>query len=121
MAQGVLYTVRADCPDEATAERYAAWLLGGHAAAVVAGGARSATVVRLDAADGAGPRRVVEVRYAFEARGALERYLREFAPALRAEGLALFGPQTGVRLERSVGEVAGEVVGEVSGEGRRGG
>ena len=49
----------------------------------------------------------VMARYVFPSREAFDRYVREVAPALRAEGLAKFGPQTGVLMERSVSEVAG--------------
>lgn len=96
------YTVSAEFPDASTRDRYVAWLKGGHLRAVLAGGATAAEVVRID--DPAQPLRV-QARYAFPDREAFARYEREHAPALRAEGLALFGGETGVRFERSVGTV----------------
>lgn len=109
----ISYTVTASLPDEPTRERYLTWILEGHAQAVVRGGASSARVLRLDADPSqAQVRLVAEVRYEFESRAALERYLRDFAPALRAEGLALFPPESGIVIQRRVGEIVG-TVGEV--------
>ncbi len=99
----ILYAVIATLPDEAVRERYAAWLVGGHVQQVCKGGASRASVVKLDGQ----PLRVM-ARYEFATRGGLERYLAEHAPRLRAEGLALFGPETGVTFERLTGEVVGE-------------
>lgn len=99
----LVYTVTARLPDAAWAERYVAWLIGGHTAAVVRGGALGADVVRLD--PGADPGRTVEARYLFPDRATFDRYIADFAPALRAEGLALFGPATGVQFERRTGEL----------------
>lgn len=70
--------------------------------AVIRGGASSATIVRQQEPD---PLRI-EVRYVFPSREAFDRYVREFAPALRAEGLALFGPDSGVEFVRSLGVIA---------------
>ncbi|MBL0926038.1 MAG: DUF4286 family protein [Phycisphaerales bacterium] len=100
----VAYTVRAHLPDEATADAYVAWLEDGHVDAVIRGGAHSAMIVRLDA-DSPGGRPCVEVRYVFSTRELLDRYFAEHAPALRAEGLRLFGPDKGVRMERTVGTI----------------
>lgn len=103
----IAYTVRATLPDEPTAREYIAWLKGGHVDAVLRAGARSATIVRLDGPAGPGGGVCVEVRYLFPSREAFDRYEREHAPALRAEGLARFGPGSGrtVSFERSVGQV----------------
>jgi hypothetical protein len=35
----------------------------------------------------------------------LERYETEFAPRLRAEGAALFPPESGIRFQREYGDV----------------
>ena len=103
----IAYTVRATCPTRSLADRYVAWLEDGHVDMVIRGGAHGATIVRLDpdAGVGADGVRRVEVRYVFATRELFDRYVREFAPALRAEGLAKFGPETGVTFERSVGEI----------------
>lgn len=95
------YTVIAHHPDQASAERYIQWLVGGHAAAVLAGGARDANVLCRTDPPGTW---TVEVRYMFESPVALAAYVRDHAPALRAEGVRLFG-DSGVRFERTVAEV----------------
>lgn len=125
----MFYTVTAEIDDAAVARRYVAWLLGGpggagsHAAEVIAWGGTRAEVCLLDAEEGAGPGGAadsagatrVECRYEFPSRGALERYLREGAPALREEGRRLFLSGGGVRLSRRVGVLAGRVWARASG------
>lgn len=95
------YSVSATCPDEATRDEYVAWLRGGHVDAVIAGGADSATIVVFEGE--ARPR--AEVRYVFSSRERYERYLREHAPGLRAEGLAKFPPERGVVFARTLGHL----------------
>lgn len=95
----IAYTVRATLPDAPTLEAYIGWLTGGHASQVLAWGADRAEVVRLE---GEPPR--VESRYRFPDRAAFDRYERDHAPALRADGVARFG-QTGIRFERTVGTI----------------
>lgn len=105
------YTVIATLPDEAVAREYVGWLLGGHVREVVRHGAMSARVVRVT--DPPVPIQV-ESRYVFPSAGVYERYVATAAPALRAEGLARFGPERGVSFARRVGMVVGE---EGGGEG----
>lgn len=110
----IAYTVIATLPDGPTAEAYIAWLAGGHISDVIAGGALSGQIMRLDPAPGAGegklPQEVrVEVHYRFPDRATFDRYERDHAPALRAEGLARFGPERGVRFERRLGEVVAQL------------
>lgn len=95
----LVYTVGVAFPDEATADRWRAWLRDGHVADVIAGGATSAEVMRVD-----GPLRL-EVRYRFPDRDAFARYERDHAPRLRAEGRALFPPEQGIIYDRSTGEL----------------
>ncbi len=96
------YTVSATLPDAATRERYLAWLKDGHLEAVLAGGATRAEIVRID--DPSEPLRM-ETRYTFPDRIAFEKYLSDHASALQEDGLARFGPDSGVRFERSIGTV----------------
>lgn len=96
----LVYTVSATLPDPATRDRYLAWLTSGHLAAVLAGGASMGQVVRID--EPAEPIRV-QTRYEFPDRAAFDRYERLHAPALRADGGARFGPDSGVRFERTIG------------------
>ena len=98
----VSYVVTATLPSETLALEYAAWLLGGHTQQVVAGGASRAEVIHIT--DPASPQRV-QARYVFPNRAALNRYLSEFAPALRAEGIAKWGDR--VSFVREVGEIVG--------------
>ncbi len=100
----VAYTVIAQFFDEPTRDKYIAWLRGGHVDQVMQGGAESATIVVLDRAVTDGPI-AVEVRYIFSTRDELARYLRDFAPALRADGLARFPSERGVTFGRTVGEI----------------
>jgi hypothetical protein len=92
------YTVSSEFDDPAVADEYGKWLSGGHLAEVCAGGALDAELVRLD-----GEPPTIEVRYHFASREAFAEYEREHAPRLRAEGRALFPPERGVRMRRSVG------------------
>ena len=95
----VAYTVTCRIGDPGKAERWLSWLTGGHIAEVIAGGAESARVVRLDGAC------AFEVRYIFPDRAAYDRYIADHAPRLRAEGLKLFPPEEGFSYGRTVGTV----------------
>lgn len=101
----ICYQVVATLPDEATAREYVAWLEDGHVDQVVAAGAHSAMIVRLDAdgVNGAKPR--VMTQYVFSTREVFERYVAVHAPALRADGLKRFGPERGVSFQRLQGVV----------------
>jgi hypothetical protein len=77
----IAYSVIATLPDAQTADEYIAWLLDGHTAAVVRGGAESAMVVRIEH-----PLETVQVetRYLFPSR---------------------FGPERGIHMERRIGRI----------------
>lgn len=98
----IRYTVMAEFDDPAIAEEWVEWLRDGHLADVIAAGAIDAEVVAIDAETDGGV--ILEVRYRFAARGDLERYFERDAPRLRAEGLAKFPPERGVRYRRTIGE-----------------
>jgi hypothetical protein len=97
----IAYMVIATLPSESIAQDYIAWLNDGHLQAVIEGGATIADVIRLDP----DPTPRVMSRYEFPSREAFDRYTRETAPRLRAEGVALFGQHRGVKFERLVGEI----------------
>jgi hypothetical protein len=105
---GFHYSVTATLPDKATADRFADWLTGGHIADVIAGGALSGRMIRLDddpgTGAGGGPIRI-ETQYLFASRKAYDAYAAGPAVALRAEGVAKFG-DAGVAFERRTGPVA---------------
>lgn len=114
----VVYAVTAEIADRATSERYIAWLLGtgaefggnpGHAAQVLAWGGTLAVILEIDGEGGEAGVVLVECRYEFPGRAALERYLNEGAPGLRAEGQRLFLESGKVRLSRRIGRVVGAV------------
>jgi hypothetical protein len=93
----VVYSVRAQFPDDATRERYIEWLRGGHCQAVVRqGGALSGEVTVL--ADGS-----VDSRYVFGSQADFDAYEAGPAVPLRADSVLRFGPESGVRLIRSLG------------------
>lgn len=101
----LIYTVTATLPNPTVREEYIAWLVGGHIQAVIAGGALDARVIAID--DPEMPLRV-QCCYTFANRGAFDAYVRDHAPALRADGQRLFPPRTGITFERQVGSVVGE-------------
>jgi len=98
----IAYTVIATLPDEPTRSEYVAWLESEHVNLVVKAGAHTAMIVRVE--DPVAPPQV-EARYIFTTRQEFERYIRDSAPALRAEGLKRFPAQRGIRFERRIGAV----------------
>jgi hypothetical protein len=96
------YTVAATFSDPQVAAQWLRWLRDGHIAEVIAGGATRAEIIALDGSN------AFEVRYRFPSRESFDRYEREFAPRLRAEGLRLFPVERGVTYRRSVGTVQAE-------------
>jgi hypothetical protein len=96
----IAYTVAVTFHDDALAEEWLRWLIGGHVQEVIACGAMDAEIIRLD-----GPGRSFEIRYHFDSRESFQRYEREHAPRLRAEGLKLFPTENGVVYRRTVGRV----------------
>ncbi|MCA9293728.1 MAG: DUF4286 family protein [Phycisphaerales bacterium] len=102
----LIYTVTAECPDEATAIAFLAWLVNGHLADVIrAGNAESAEAVRFDPLPNDPPGAPIrcEARYVFPSRAAFEAYDAGPAKALRAEGAAKFAEARGVQFSRRVG------------------
>lgn len=83
----ILYEVAVTISNERTADEWLSWMLTEHIADVVAAGAASGRVVRLDGAPGA-----FLAQYEFASREALDRYLAEHAPRLREAGLRRFAP-----------------------------
>lgn len=104
----ILYTVRVTLPNLQLRGRYLSWLVPDHVLAVKAGGATDVRVVLPDCAGVTTPA-TVEVQYVFPSRKAFDTYLREHAPALRADGLKHFPPETGITHERQVAEIATEL------------
>ncbi|MGA0419978.1 MAG: DUF4286 family protein [Phycisphaerales bacterium] len=100
----IRYTVIAEFDDASVAEEGGAWLRDGHLADVIDAGAIDAEVVAIETEADAPA--VVEVRYRFADRTGLDRYFERDAPRLRAEGIALFPTERGIRYRRSIGEVA---------------
>lgn len=94
------YTVTLTFSHATIAEEWLAWMRDEHAAHVVQAGAQAAEVIRFD-----GDSSRCEARYDFDTRADFDRYVRDHAPQLRAEGLRLFPPERGIQYERSCGEV----------------
>jgi len=112
----ILYTVRATLPTLHQRGRFLAWLVPDHVLAVKAGGAAGVRVVLPDRANAdatARPelaeRAVVETQYVFPSRTAFDTYLRDHAPALRADGQKHFPPESGITYERQVAEIAADL------------
>ena len=103
----ILYTVRTTCPNVQVRGRYLAWLVPDHVLAVKAAGATDVRVVLPEVAPGG--EAPVEVQYVFASRRALDDYLRDAAPALRADGARRFPPESGVVSTRQVAEIAAEL------------
>lgn len=95
-----VYVVTATFTKPALRDSYISWLRGGHTAAVLAAGAATAEIILPDA----NPPRV-QTRYVFPSREAFLQYESWHAPALRAEGLRLFGPVTGTTFSRETGVI----------------
>jgi hypothetical protein len=104
----ILYTVRTTLPTLHLQSRFLAWLVPDHITAVKAGGATAARVVLPDRANDSAPA-VVETQYVFPSRKAFDTYIREHAPALRADSLKHFPLDTGITFERQVAEIATEI------------
>jgi hypothetical protein len=96
----VSYTVAVTFTDAALSEEWLRWLREGHIADVLAGGATSAAIVKMDGAPLS-----FEVRYRFPSREVFAQYEQQHAPRLRAEGLTLFPPEKGVTYRRTLGEI----------------
>jgi quinol monooxygenase YgiN len=83
----VVYEVRV-AVDPAIRDDYRAWI-DGHVREILALPGFERAELYVEDADGGEP--VFVVRYHLVSRAALEDYLRDIAPRLRAEGLARFG------------------------------
>ncbi len=102
------YVVRCDFREALAKVGFLGWLRERHVADVCAAGAENAELVELDPS----PEwpHAIEIRYRFSSRDAFERYEREHAPRLRAEGLAEAArlglePGQGIVMTRTTGEV----------------
>lgn len=98
------YTVSATFSTASLAQEWIAWMRDEHATQVIAAGALSAEVVRLDCQDASDSIRCC-VQYEFASRVEYERYIQDHAPRLRSDGLRLFPPERGIQYVRSAGEV----------------
>jgi hypothetical protein len=94
----LVYPVRIEAPSEAVRSEVLGWLEDDHAGDVVRAGALGAEITLLD--DG-----VIECRFRFASREAFEAYEAGPAVALREDGRARFGPERGVRMSRTFGEL----------------
>ena len=101
----IAYTVIVTITDDAKAQEWRGWLENGHIAAVIAGGANSAEIVKRDNDQQATPGTTYEIRYKFDNRGIFEEYIKTHAPRLREDGLKRFPPEDGFTYSRTVGEI----------------
>ncbi len=101
MSERVLYEVSALFRDDEIARRWVRWILEEHIADVVAAGALSGRLVRLD-----DPPHSYVVQYEFASRESVEQYLRDHAPRLREEGARRFDTADVTYLRRT-GDMVG--------------
>ncbi len=97
----ILYVVRCtfSAGAEPVADRWLSWLRERHLAEVLAAGALSAEVLRMQETP-----TTYEIHYRFAHEKDFERYEQLEAPKLRAEGLARFPLALGLQYERRVGQ-----------------
>ncbi len=112
----ILYTVRVTCATVQIRGRFLSWLTPNHVRQVMAGGATSVRIVLPDRENESGTaglelatRAAVETQYVFPSRKAFNDYLREHAPALRADAMKHFPPESGVVFARQIAEIAVEM------------
>jgi hypothetical protein len=110
----ILYSVRATCPSRQIRGRFLSWLSPNHVLQVKAGGATAVRIVLPERTNDPlhpelAERAVVETQYVFPSRKAFDTYLRDHAPALRADALKHFPAESGVTWERQVAEIAFEL------------
>jgi hypothetical protein len=101
------YVVRISIDDARLFDAYVGWLRDAHIGDVCASGARDADLIVMDTAPG--EPLVVEAHYRFVSRDAFEKYEREQAPRLRAQGLTELRrlglePGRGVEITRATGK-----------------
>jgi hypothetical protein len=99
----VEYSVTAEFDSLEVASEYVSWLQHSHLADVLNGGATEARLVRLEPTT---ERPLAfQTRYRFPSMAAFTLYEQQFAPKLRAEGLAKFPASRGVRISRGLAEI----------------
>ena len=101
------YVVRIAIDDARVFDAYVDWLRDQHVGDVCASGARDADLLVMDGRQG--EPLVVEAHYRFVSRDAYEKYEREQAPRLRAQGLNELQrlgvePGRGVTIQRATGK-----------------
>ncbi len=106
----VAYTVIAETVNPDSARAFSDWLLNDHIADVIRAGAQSCSLVQIDSGDL--QRYRFEVRYMFASEANYRAYEAGPAASLRAEGIALFGPDSEhtVQFERTLGTVLNDSV-----------
>jgi hypothetical protein len=98
---GYFYEVLATATDDRAADQWLDWMRTKHLADVIAAGAHSGRVIRLDDSS-----LIIAAQYEFESREAFERYVRDHAPRLRAEGIERFGDR--LSYSRRTGQIVDE-------------
>lgn len=104
----IIYTVRAECRDIHQRGRFLSWLAPNHLLQVKAGGATSVRVILPERKNDA-TSVAVETQYVFPSRKAFDNYVRNHAPALRADALEHFPPESRVTFTQQIAELACEL------------
>lgn len=92
----VFYEVTATIHDRSILDDWVRWMGDTHLADVVVAGAMRGRLIRID-----GPTATFVCQYEFASRSALDRYLSEHAPRLRAEGAAIFDSEQVTYMRRT--------------------
>lgn len=91
-------TCRFEGTDPTLSEKWLTWLIPGHIDDVLQAGAVSAEILRLD-----DEMPHFQINYRFDSREDFQRYERDHAPRLRAEGLSRFPLELGLKFRRWTG------------------
>ena len=103
----IAYNVYCRIPNATQATSWLEWMRHDHIAKVIAAGAQSATLLKINEEQKPDDLKgdLYEVRYIFASRTVYDEYITNHAPRLRAEGAALFPPGADFIYSRNHAEI----------------
>lgn len=101
----IYYAVICSIKHDNKVSEWLEWLENGHIDDVKKGGAIDVRIIRHDPEDDLSEETTLEVQYVFPDRQAFDRYVAEYAPKLRQEGLDKFPPEDGFSYSRQTGDI----------------
>ncbi len=102
MVKKMAWRLRAIISKPDIVQSWFTWMDTEHVPDVLAAGAESGRLVRID---GDGPTVFYDIEYVFPSREKLEMYLQNNHPDLRVKGLRRFPPESGVDYVREAGVI----------------